>query len=97
MYETIPSTQELTRVTSLGKTRGHKKSTNDITTRGSQTIELAPNSVNILDDPLNEGATDGIAENYFSGSSIGIVHAQGTKLNQEITQGDYEILLTRKL
>ena len=40
---------------------------------------------------------DGIAENYFSGSSIGIVHAQGTKLNQEITQGDYEILLTRKL
>ena len=59
---------------------------------------LALNSVNILDDPLNEGATDGIAENYFvSGSSIGIVHAQGTKLNQEITQGDYEILLTRKL
>ena len=40
---------------------------------------------------------DGIAENYFSGSSIGIVHAQRTKLNQEITQGDYEILLTRKL
>ena len=41
---------------------------------------------------------DGIAKNYFvSGSSIGIVHAQGTKLNQEITQGDYEILLTRKL
>ena len=40
---------------------------------------------------------DGIAENYFgSGSSIGIVHAQGTKLNQKITQGDYEILLTRK-
>ena len=42
--------------------------------------------------------SDGIAENYFvSGSSIGIVHAQGPKLNQEITQGDYEILLTRKL
>ena len=42
--------------------------------------------------------SDGIAENYLvSGSSIGIVHAQGTKLNQEITQGDYEILLTRKL
>ena len=59
---------------------------------------LALNSVNILDDPLNEGATDGIAENYFvSSSSIGIVHAQGAKLNQEITQGDYEILLTRKL
>ena len=34
---TVPSIQELTRVTSLGKTRGHKKSTNDITTRGSQT------------------------------------------------------------
>ena len=50
-----------------------------------------------MDDPLNEGATDGIVENYFSGSSIGIVHAQGTKLNQEITQGDYKILLTRKL
>ena len=59
---------------------------------------LALNYVNILDDPLNEGATDGIAENYFvSGSSIGIVHTQGTKLNQEITQGDYEMLLTRKL
>ena len=41
--------------------------------------------------------SDGIAENYFSGSSIGIVHPQRTKLNQEITQGDYEILLTRKL
>ena len=41
---------------------------------------------------------DGIAENYFiSGSSIGIVHTQGTKLNQEVTQGDYEMLLTRKL
>ena len=41
---------------------------------------------------------DGIAENYFvSGSSIGIIHAQGTKLNQEINQGDYEMLLTRKL
>ena len=38
VYETTPSIQELTRVTSLGKTRGHKKSTNDITTRGSQTI-----------------------------------------------------------
>ena len=37
VYETTPSTQELTRVTSLGKTRGHKKSTNDIATRGSQT------------------------------------------------------------
>ena len=37
---------------------------------------------------------DGIAENYFiSGSSIGIVHTQGTKLNQEVTQGDYETLL----
>ena len=57
----------------------------------------AVNYIDILDDPLNEGATDGIAENYVSGSSIGIVHAQGTKLNQEITQGDYEILLTRKL
>ena len=34
---TVPSIQELTRVTSLGKTRGHKKSTNDITTCGSQT------------------------------------------------------------
>ena len=37
VYETTPSTQELTCVTSLGKTRGHKKSTNDIATRGSQT------------------------------------------------------------
>ena len=38
---------------------------------------------------------DGIAENYFiSSSSIGIVHTQGTKLNLEITQGDYETLLT---
>ena len=37
---------------------------------------------------------DGIAENYFiSGSSIRIVHTQGTKLNQEVTQGDYETLL----
>ena len=37
---------------------------------------------------------DGIAENYFiSGSSIGIVHTKGTKLNQEATQGDYETLL----
>ena len=37
---------------------------------------------------------DGIAENYFiSGSSIGIVHTQGTKLNQEVTQGDHETLL----
>ena len=36
-HETTPSTQELTHVTSLGKTRGYKRSTNDITTRGSQT------------------------------------------------------------
>ena len=36
-HETTPSTQELTRVTSLGKTRKHKKSTNGIATRGSQT------------------------------------------------------------
>ena len=34
---TVPSIQELTRVTALGKTRGHKKSTNDITTHGLQT------------------------------------------------------------
>ena len=41
---------------------------------------------------------DRIAKNYFvSDSSIGIVHIQGTKLNQEITQGDYEMLLIRKL
>ena len=51
---------------------------------------------NGLDKPPID--SDGIAENYFvSGSSIGIVHAQGTKLNQEIAQGDYEMLLTRKL
>ena len=38
---------------------------------------------------------DRIAENYFiSSSSIGIVHTQGTKLNLEVTQGDYETLLT---
>ena len=54
------------------------------------------NPVFILIHLLNK--TDGIAENYFiSGSSIGIVHTQGTKLNQEVTQGDYEMLLTRKL
>ena len=47
---------------------------------------------------MNEGATDGIAEDYFiSGSSIGIVHTQGTKLNQEVTQGDYETSLISKL
>ena len=41
---------------------------------------------------------DGIAEDYFiSGSSIGIVHTQGTKLNQEVTQGDYETSLISKL
>ena len=41
---------------------------------------------------------DGIAEDYFiSGSSIGIVHTQGTKLNQEATQGDYETSLISKL
>ena len=37
VYKTTPSTQELMRVTSFGKTRGHKKSANDIATRGSQT------------------------------------------------------------
>ena len=43
---------------------------------------------------IGELPSDGIAENYFiSGSSIGIVHTQGTKLNQEATQGDYETLL----
>ena len=43
---------------------------------------------------INEIQIDGIAENYFiSGSSIGIVHTQGTKLNQEVTQGDHETLL----
>ena len=47
---------------------------------------------------MNEGATDGIAEDYFIfGSSIGIVHTQGTKLNQEVTQGDYETSLISKL
>ena len=56
---------------------------------------LAPDYVNVLDDPLNEGAIDGIAENYFiSGSSIGIVHTQVTKLNLEVTQGDYKTLMT---
>ena len=40
-------------------------------------------------------AIDGIAENYFiSSSSIGIVHTQGTKLNLEVTQGDYKTLMT---
>ena len=38
---------------------------------------------------------DGITENYFiSSSSIGIVHTQGTKLNLEVTQGDYKTLMT---
>ena len=48
----------------------------------------APNEIKLI-------GCDGIAENYFiSSSSIGIVHTQGTKLNQEVTQGDYETLLT---
>ena len=39
--------------------------------------------------------SDGIAENYFiPSSSIGIVHTQGTKLNLEVTQGDYKTLMT---
>ena len=52
----------------------------------------------IFDKEILDVMVDGIAENYFiSGSSIGIVHTQGTKLNQEVTQGDYEKLLIRKL
>ena len=39
--------------------------------------------------------SDGTAKNYFiSSSSIGIVHTQGTKLNLEVTQGDYKTLMT---
>ena len=42
------------------------------------------NYINVLDDPLNEGATDRMARNLsISDSFIGIVHVQECRLNQE--------------
>ena len=62
--------QKLTRGGSFGKQDRHNRPTNGFATCGSQKIKTwlksykyALNHDNILDDPLNKGATDGIAKN----------------------------------
>ena len=55
--------QKLTRGDSLGKWIRHDWPTNSLATRGSQKAKFYENHNNILDDPLNKGATDRRAEN----------------------------------
>ena len=68
--ETTRAIQKLTRGDSFGKRDRHDWPTNSFTTRGSQksktwlkSYKHMLNHDNILDDPLNKGATDGIMKN----------------------------------
>ena len=56
--ETTLATRNLTRGDSFGKRDRHDWPTNNFATRGSQKSESLLKSPNILDDPLNKGATD---------------------------------------